>query len=402
MAMALEGVKVLDLATVWAAPGCAMYLADQGADVIKVESPAGDDSRRLLTHRALGNESPSFLVINRNKRGIVVDIRKPAGREIIRKLALQSSVLIHNFRPQVAKRHGLSYEELEQLNPGLIYVQLSAYGQKGPFSERPGYDLLFQALSGMMHRSAPDGTPIGAGIWAADCSTPMGLAYGVALALLQREKTGRGQVVETSLLQMAIAMQDVDLVRPEAEPPTGRASANQATFAPYRAQDDRWFLPVAVSDREWEKLSNAIGLPHLADDPAFKKQQDRAENAEQLFQVLEAVYATKPLDDWLRILEERDVPCAPVLQRSEVFSHPQVVENEMMTEVDHPTAGSTKMMGVPIRLSKNQTSVRHRSPLQGEHTVEVLKELGYSDEAIGTLVRDEVIPAFEPVSAPGP
>ena len=141
-------------------------------------------------------------------------------------------MLIHNFRPQVAKRHGLSYEELEHLNPGLIYVQLSAYGQKGPFSERPGYDLLFQALSGMMHRSAPDGTPIGAGIWAADCSTPMGLAYGVALALLQREKTGRGQVVETSLLQMAIAMQDVDLVRPEAEPPTGRGLGEPGHVCP--------------------------------------------------------------------------------------------------------------------------------------------------------------------------
>ena len=177
MAMALEGIRVLDLASMWAAPGAAMYLADQGADVIKVEPPGGDEARRLFTHPNLGNESPSFLLLNRNKRGIVLNLQEEEGRDIARKLAARSEIVIVNFRPQVAQRLGLTYEDLEPLNPGLIYVELSAYGERGPYADRPGYDLIFQALSGMMHRSLPDGTPIGAGIWAADswrrCCWPM-------------------------------------------------------------------------------------------------------------------------------------------------------------------------------------------------------------------------------------
>ena len=385
MTMALEGIKVLDLATMWAAPSAAMYLADQGAEVIKVESPQGDEARRLFTHAALGNESPSYLVVNRNKRGIVVDIRQAEGLRIVKKLALQSDVLIHNFRPRVARRLGLTYEDLEPVHPRLVYVQLSAYGTKGPYADRPGYDLIFQALSGMMHRSMPDGTPIGAGIWAADCSTPMALAYGVSTALFVRERTGRGQKVETSLLQMAIAMQHVDLVKPEKEPPAGRQAANQATFSPYKGSDGQWFLPVALSDREWVRLCDVIGLGHLRDDPAFSTMRARAGNSAELFAILEATYATKTSDEWLRLLAEGDVPCSPILSRNEVLDQPQVIENEMVTELAHPTAGRTRMMGIPVRLSKNPGRIRRPSPTQGQHTMEVLKELGYSDQAIHDL-----------------
>ncbi len=392
MATALEGIKVLDLSTMWAAPSSAMYLADQGADVIKVEPPEGDDARHLLSHPALGNESPSFLVVNRSKRGIVVDIRKPQGREIVHKLAEQADVLIHNFRPKVAHRLGLSYQEMELLNPRLVYVQLSAYGPEGPYADRPGYDLLVQALSGMMHRRAPDGTPIGAGIWAADCSTPMALAYGIAVALLVRERTGHGQKVETSLLHVALAMQHVDLVRPEQEPPGGRAPANQATFSPYRASDGEWLLPIALSDKEWVKLCRVLEVPHLEQESAFATMQARGQHAEELFPILEALFAAKPRGEWLQLLEHGDVPCAPIASRDEVFSQPQSIENGMISEVVHPTAGRTKMISPPVRLSANPPRVPGPSPLQGQHTAEVLREIGYDEGAIQALRVAEVIP----------
>ena len=392
MAGVLEGIKVLDLASVWAAPSAAVYLADQGADVIKVEPPGGDEARRIFTHPDLGNESPSFIVANRNKKGIVLDMQKPEGREIVHKLADQTDVLIHNYRPNFAKRIGLSYQELEARNPRLIYVWLTAYGNKGPYAEKAGYDLIVQALAGLMHRTAADGTPLAAGVWAADCSAPIGLAYGIALALLARERTGRGQQVQTSLLQMAIAMQHVDLVYPEAEPPAGRAPSSQASFAPYKASDDKWFLPVAISDKEWVKLCRVLEVPHMIDDPAFATSQARGDHVAELFPILEGIYSTKTRDEWLRLLDEGDVPCAPIIPRAEVFSQPQVVENNMAAEVLHPTAGRTKMMGVPVKLSANPPRTPQPSPLQGEHTVEVLKGLGYGDDAIERLRQARVIP----------
>ena len=391
MPMVLEGIKVLDLASIWAGPSTAVYLADQGAEVIKVEPPGGDEARRIFSHPRLGNESPSFLVVNRNKRGIVLDIRTPQGHEVFCKLVQRTDVLIHNFRPRVAQRLKLRYEDLEPLNQGLIYVQLSAYGKRGPYAERPGYDLLAQGLSGMMHRQLPDGTPIGSGIWAADCSTPIALAYGVALALLARQKTGRGQEVETSLLQMAIAMQSVDLVKPEVEPPGQRPHSSQASFATYRCADDQWIITVALSDKDWAKLCPVLEMPHLIDDPSFATRKARDAHSAELFPILEAIFASKPREEWLRLLEAGDVPCAPVISREEVYTRPQVVENEMMVEVAHPTAGRTVMMGIPLKLSANPGSIRRPSPLQGQHTVEVLQEMGYSDEAIGALRQARVI-----------
>ena len=377
MPMALEGVKVLDLASMWAAPLAAMHLADQGADVIKVEPPSGDDARRLFTHPSLGNESPSFLYVNRNKRGIVVDLRQEQGREIVRKLAVETDVLIHNFRPQVAQRLTFDYPSMERLNPRIIYVGITAYGSQGPFAARPGYDLVVQALSGMMHRSMPDGSPIGAGIWAADSSAPWLLAYGVTLALLERQRTGRGQQVESSLVHAAIAMQAVDLVKPAAESDGQRASANQAVFAPYRCSDDAWLLVVALSDKEWAKLCGAVGLDHLVEDPAFGSQTLRAEQSPQISGLLEGIFATRPRSEWLDILERHDVPSTAIVGRDEVYDHPQLTANEVFTSLTHPTAGATRMIGVPLKLSSNPSRPTTPSPLQGKHTDEVLQELGY-------------------------
>ena len=392
MPMALEGLKVLDLASVWAGPSASVYLADQGAEVIKVEPPEGDEARRLFTHPALGNESPSFLVVNRNKRGVTLDIRKPEGLEIVHKLARRTDVLIHNFRPKAAKRLGLSYEDLEPQNPRLVYIQLSAWGTKGPYGERPGYELLVQALSGMMRQPATGGPPVAVGIAAADCSTPIGLAYGIALALLVRERTGHGQKVESSLLEMALAMQHVYLVRPENEPRSERAPTGQAVFSPYRCADGGWLVPFAVSDKEWARMCRVLEIPHLVDDPDFATSQARAAHSAELFPILEAIYATRPRDEWLGLLQDGDVPCAPVLSKEDVFDHPQITENEMIIDVPHPTAGHTQMIGVPVKLSANPPRIRYPSPLQGQHNEEVLEELGYDAEAIEKLRQAGVIP----------
>ena len=387
MSGVLQGVRILDLASMWAAPMASMYLADQGADVIKIEPPEGDTSRRLFTHPKLGNESPSYLVVNRNKRGIVLDLQKAEGREVARKLAKQTDVLIHNYRPGVAQRLGMGYEELARENKGLIYVELTAYGKEGPNAKRAGYDLLIQAQSGMLHRRLPDGTPLSSGVWVADCSTPMLIAYGVALALIERGHTGKGQKVETSLLHAAIAMQAVDLVKPEAEAGVQRAPTTQSVFGMYRCSDGRWIIPVALTEKEWGKLCKALEMTHLAMDPAFSSAQARADNNQQLLEILLEAFASKPRDEWLKRLEENDVPCAPVVEREDVQSQPQVVANKMMTEVIHPTAGRTLMVSTPVRLSNSPPSIRKPSPMQGQHTDEVLRELGYTAEAVRELRR---------------
>ena len=217
--LALESVKVVEVAQVWAAPGIGMYLGDQGADVVKIEPLWGDDSRRLFTQPPTAQgESRSFLVLNRNKRGMAVDISCPEGREIVYRLLDQADVFIHNFRPGVEQRLGYGYETLSQRNPRLIYVGVSAFGERGPYAHRRGYDLLFQSISGVLgKRRTAEGEPIASGTWVSDTSAPMAMAYGIALALLVRERTGRGQRVETSLLHIAMAMQSVDMVRVERE-----------------------------------------------------------------------------------------------------------------------------------------------------------------------------------------
>ncbi len=391
MAMALDGVKVLELASFWAAPTAGMLLAEHGAEVIKVESPMGDESRRFTSREEHGNESPSFLVVNRNKRGMVVDLRTPEGREIVRKLALRSDVLVHNYRMDAAERMGLRYEDLEALNPGLIYVHVSAYGKNGPMARHAGYDVVCQGLAGMMHRQMPDGTPIGPGIFATDGSAGIMLAYGVALALLARHRTGRGQMVETSLLQMAIAIQHVELVRLEMDRDVPRPPSDRPVIAkPYRCADGQWVLPVPVGDKQWAGLCRVMGDSELTANPQCATHLLRQANAVEICARLAEIFATRSRDQWLRRLEEEDVPCSPIVARHEVFDQPQVIANGMSATVDHPAVGRAEMTAVPLSLSATPGGIRRPSPMQGQHTVEVLRELGYSAAEIDALLKARV------------
>ncbi len=278
----LEGIRVVEMTRGWAGPGAGMYLADQGAEVIKVEPPGGDDARRFFTSAPIGGEDRGFLVVNRNKRGMVVNLSTPRGREIIHRLLEKADVFLENFRPGVAERVGLDYDILHTRYPRLIHASLSALGLKGPYAGLPAYDMVVQAFSGIMgQRQHPDGTPMSAGVWVADCSTPMTLAYGIMLALFHRERTGVGQRVETALLSQGLAMQSVELVRGEGEVrefAPQRYSA-QPVYSPYQCSDGQWLVCVAVNNDQWRRLCQALDAEALVGDPEFDDPLKRARGA---------------------------------------------------------------------------------------------------------------------------
>lgn len=392
----LEGIKVIDLASMWATPLAGAYLGDQGAEVIKIEPPWGDQARSTFTTPPMPNGlSRSWVIAGRGKRGLAVNIAKPDGKVIIHKLVKISDVILTNFRPVVAARLGYDYKSLKILNPGLIYARVSAFGDNGPYANDRGYDRLFQALSGMMSQSNPEDIPRGAGIWAADMSAPWALCYGIALALIHREKSGEGQEVNTALLHMSLAMQAVDLVRSEEEvtsssDPTENLS-NQALYLPYQCSEGKWINIVVISDKEFISLCEALEIPDAIKDPRFLTSLDRTRNSEVLYQVLSGIFQTRTLAEWLQCLKCHDVPCAQVLSRNEVFDSPQVKENNLMVETAYPGVGKVTMVNTPIRLSKKPVNNTSNAPLIGEHTNEILNELGYTQEKINELVDSNVV-----------
>jgi crotonobetainyl-CoA:carnitine CoA-transferase CaiB-like acyl-CoA transferase len=380
---ALHGLRVLELTHVMAGPFCGQVLADMGADVIKVEPPGTGDSSR----RSMG--TGAFLAVNRNKRSVALDLKHDEHRDAFQRLAARADVLLENNRPGVAARLGADYETLRELNPRLIYASISGFGQTGPYAQRAGYDLIAQGLSGVMSVTGePDGDPIKCGIPIGDLSAALFCAVGILSALAARERTGEGQLVDTSLFEGALALSIWETAELWA---TGRApgklgSAHRLT-APYQALRTRdGHLTVAGNTQpQWERLCSVVGREELAADPRFATNADRMANRPALVAELEAALASDGTDAWVARLEEAGIAAGPIHDYAEVFADPHTRAREMEVTMEHSEEGTVRGLGIPVKLSATPGSVRRAAPLLGEHTAEVLREAGFDADEIAAL-----------------
>ena len=394
-ALSLHGVRVLDLSRVLAGPFCAMLLADLGADVIKVEDPgAGDESRTWPPHK--DGESAAFLVINRNKRGITLDLKQPEGVEVLTRLAARADVLIENFRTGTMEAFGLGWERLAALNPRLIYCSISAFGRTGPRRDGAGYEALMQAFSGIMSITGePDGPPVRCGVSFLDLTTGILCAFGIVNALLHRERTGLGQRVDGSLLETAVGLLNYHaegyLLTGTVPRALGSSHPSLSPYRTFRCRDGQWVFIAGANDRLWQRLATALGLGWMASDPRFAVNVERVKHRRELERHLEEAIARHDREPLLKLLEEAGVPATPVNTVDQVMNDPQTAARGMVERVVHPRLGEIPVIGTPVKFSRLTPGVRRPAPLQGQHTDEVLAEHGDSPEAIAALRDKKVI-----------
>ncbi len=396
MEQPLTGIRIIDLSQTLAGPFCSMLLADMGAEVIKIEIPNRGDGLRTWGPPFLGGEGVYFLGFNRNKKSITLNLKNEKGREIFIKLINKADILLENFRPGTMEKLGFSYEKIKNTNPRIIYCRISGYGQSGPYRERAGYDLITQGESGLMTITGNPDRPPGAkvGVAIVDLGTGMYAAQGILYALLAREKTGKGQVIDISLFDSAISWmwQPLGSYLVSGELPK-RIGTVHPVAAPYQAFQTRdiYITIGCQTQNHWTKLCELLDIEELKDDPRFVTLPKRVENREELSAILSKIFLTKEGDHWLKMLQDAGLPCAPVNTVDRIVSDPQVLHRQILVEVDHPTAGTIKVPGIPFKLSETPGKVKSPPPLLGQHTEEVLRELGYSEEAIKTLKNEGAI-----------
>ena len=385
----LKGIKVIELAQIMAGPTCGMLLADMGADVIKVEKLPGGDDTRSYSEPAVKGESAAFMILNRNKRGIAVNLKTAGGLEVVKRLLAGADVVTENYRKGTLEKLGLGYDVLQALNPRLIYCAISGYGRTGPYADKGGFDLIAQGFAGIMSITGePGGPPAKSGTSIADINAGILAALGIVAALVARATTGRGQMVETSLMEAAIQQtfwQSAIFFATGKNPgPTGSAHILTAPYQAFPTRDG-WINIGGANQANWERIVKVIGRPELAGDARFKTNGDRMRNLAELTPLIAESLRARPSADWIREFEAAGVPAGPVNKIGDMLADPQVQAREMVVEVDHPRAGRVKALGSPIKFSDTPGAIRRPAPLLGEHTLEVLGALGYSGAEIERL-----------------
>ncbi|MFN2446035.1 MAG: CaiB/BaiF CoA transferase family protein [Vicinamibacterales bacterium] len=390
---ALEGIRVVDITQVMAGPFCAMQLCDMGADVIKVEPPGGDTTRTMAG--AIGSESPAFNAVNRGKRGIVLDLKTDAGRTACRRLVARTDIVIENYRPGVMHAFGLDYAALAADHPELIYASISGYGQTGPSAQKGGFDLVAQGVSGLMSVTGePGGPPTKVGVPLTDLGAALFALAGILAALHYRTRTGRGQHIDTSLVEAGVALSVWESAEyfSDERPPAPMGSAHRL-LAPYQAVrcGDGYITLAAATDRLFQRLCELLGHAEWSHDPDFVEVDGRVRNRAALMARIEAVTTGQPCAHWLAVLEASGIPCGPIQDYAQAFADPQIRARAMVVDTEHPTLGRLQTLGSPIKMSVTPPVAGRRAPLLGEHTIEVLGELGLSGleiDAVTGAARD--------------
>lgn len=391
----LDGVKVLDLSRTLAGPFCTMMLGDMGADVIKVEQPGSGDESRRFTPPSWNDESCYYLSSNRNKRSITVDLKSAEGKAIIMKLVQEADILVENFRTGTMEKLGLGYEELKEVNPRLIFCSISGFGRTGPEKNRAGYDLLLQGFGGLMSITGEEGgPPVKAGMSIVDLTTGMFAVYGIMNGLFAAQKTGKGQFIDVSLLDGQITLLNHMATGYMATgKPAGKMGSAHPSLVPYqafRAKDMDIILAVA-NDGLWKKCCMALEWNDLLTDVRFEKNVDRVAHRVELVKLISDKLIFWESKDLFEILDSHGVPCGPIHTIDQILNHPHTKAREMMLPIQHPTIENLQVPGFPVKMGDTPQSVRYYPPLLGEHTDDVLSELGYSTEDIQQLKNKQII-----------
>jgi crotonobetainyl-CoA:carnitine CoA-transferase CaiB-like acyl-CoA transferase len=385
----LAGIKVVDFSRLFAGPYCTMMLADLGAKVVKVESPAGDDARRFGPP-FLGGEGMNFMAVNRNKRDIVLDLKKPEAREVASRLAAQADVIVENFRPGVTEKLGIDFESLRSGHDELIYCSITGFGDHGAYRDRPALDMVLQAMTGVMHRQGHGVSPELLVVTLADTFAASLAVQAILAALIARGRDGQGQFVEVTLFEALIAAQGYRIIS-GADEVALPAWDDTVPYQAFQGSDGVWFVVAIVSRPNWMALCTAIGREDMIDDPRYAENQFRVENRDTLIPVLEAAFASRTSETWMGILEEDGVPVGPVRTVEDLFGDPHVLERGTIYETEHPKAGRVKTMGSALHLHGSPTDVRGAAPVFGQHTDEVLEDLGYSAAEVSGLLAEGAV-----------
>lgn len=380
----LAGLRILDLSRVLAGPYCTMMLADYGADIVKIEPPGcGDDSRAFGPF--VGKESAYFMSLNRNKRSMTLNFKRQEEVDVFKEMVKVADVVVENYRPGTMEKFGLGYDELKAINPKIIYAACSGFGHSGPYQFKPAYDIIVQAMGGIMSITGPEGgepTRVGASV--GDVIAGMFTAYGVMMALYHREKTGEGQKVDVGMLDCQVAVLENAIARYVTSGvvpvPLGNRHPSITPFSSFTAKNGH-IIVGAGNERLWVKLCNILGKPELLKDPRFDTNSNRTAHVKELSAILNEVFILKTITEWMEVLEGAEVPCAPINTVKDIVNDPQIKARNMIVELEHPVAGHLKMAGLPVKMSLTPGAVERPAPMLGQHTAELMKEILGWDEA---------------------